>query len=288
MEVERLRFDFCHHSPMTREEIIKVERLVNQQIRANLHCEVTVMTPQEAEKKGALALFGEKYGDQVRVLSMGDFSMELCGGTHVHHSGEVGLFLITHETGIAAGIRRIEAVSGEGALEWQALQQERLDQAASLLKTDQSQLLTKLDQTVNRHKLLEKQVESLTHQLLKYQSQQLSEKAIDIQGVKVLAEQVASSYAKALRVTVDQLKQQMDDAVIILATVSENKVQLVAGVTPSYQDKLSAGQLVKFVAEQVGGRGGGRKDMAEGGGTNPKALPQALLSVEGWVKQQLG
>jgi len=287
VEADRLRFDYAHFEPLTTEQIRAVEQLVNQQIRANLFSNVEVMSLKQAKKIGALALFGEKYSEQVRVLNMGEFSTELCGGTHVEYSGQIGLFKITSETGIAAGIRRIEALTGEHALSWVEHIETTLNDAAALLKTEPGMVLEKLKQQLRLGRESEKALAKLKQQLAKLQSGDIASQAVDVQGVKVLATEIAGADVKALREMVDQLKQQLQPAVVLLATVQDSKVQLIAGVSQDCTDRLQAGKLVNHVAKQIAGKGGGRADMAQGGGTDPAALPAALQSVTAWVEQQL-
>lgn len=285
---DRLRFDYAHHEPLTPEQLFAVERLVNQQIRANLTGTVETMSPEAATKKGAMALFGEKYGDEVRVLSIGEFSMELCGGTHVKHTGEIGLFKIISESGVAAGIRRMEAITGDEALAWAEETERQLQTAAQLLKTNRQNIIAKLEQTFEEKRQLEKELARLKSQLAGSKSSDLISQAVDIQGIKVLAAQVDGVDAKTLRELVDQLKEKLHTGILILATVEDQKVRLVAGATQNCTDRLSAGALVSFVAEQLGGKGGGRPDMAQGGGENPAALPSALKAIPDWVQKQLG
>lgn len=281
---DRLRFDFSHYEPLTQEQLRDVESLVNKQIAANLSANVELMTPEAATKKGAMALFGEKYGDVVRVLSIGEFSMELCGGTHVKHTGEIGLFKIISEAGIASGIRRIEAVSGEKAFARSMQADDELAQIAHLLKSTRENIVEKLEQTLQHSRLLEKEVEKLRQQLANNQGKDLLNDAVSIDGIKVLATKLEQAEPKILRDTVDQLKNQLGEGVILLASVNEGKIFLNAGVTKSCTDKINAGELVNYVAKQVGGKGGGRSDMAQGGGIETANLDKALASVVPWVK----
>ncbi len=284
---DRLRFDYAHHEPMTPQQILDVERLVNQQIRANLTGNVETMSPEEATKKGAMALFGEKYGDEVRVLSIGEFSMELCGGTHVKHTGEIGLFKIISETGIAAGIRRLEAVTGDAALSWLEETESQLSQAAQLLKTNRQNLLSKLEQSIEEKRQLEKELNQLKSQLAGSKTSDLVDQAKDINGVKVLAARVDSIDVKTARDLIDQLKDKLGTAIILIATVEDQKVRLVAGATKNCTDRLSAGELVSFVAAIGGGKGGGRPELAQGSAENPEKLDEALESVNNWVREKL-
>lgn len=284
---DRLRFDFSHTAALTAEEIITIERLVNQQIRANLVGHVEVMSPQEAQKKGAMALFGEKYGEKVRVLSMGEFSMELCGGTHVGRTGDIGLFKIIAETGVAAGIRRIEALTGEGALEWIENTEKQMFATQNLLKANRDNVNEKLQQQMQQLRLLEKEIQRLQQKLSQNQSGDLAAQAIDINGIKILVAQVNDMDTKLLRNTVDQLKDQLKQAVVLLANIKDSNIQIIAGVSKSCVDKLSASELVDHVAQQVGGKGGGRPDMAQGGGQDVAALPMALKSAQEWIQKKL-
>lgn len=284
---DRLRFDFSHPEPLSAEQIKKIERLVNQQIRANLDSHIDIMTPQEAQKKGAMALFGEKYGEKVRVLSMGEFSMELCGGTHVDRTGDIGVFKIIAETGVAAGIRRIEALTGEKALEWFENNETQLQNAWSLLKANRDNFNDKLQQQLERTRYLEKEIERFQQKSAHSQAADLSTQAIVIKGIKVLATQIKGVDAKTLRNMVDNLKDQLGQAVILLAGVEGNNIQLVCGVSKNCTDKINAGELLGAVAQQIGGKGGGRADMAQGGGTDVEALPKALESVKEWVTKKL-
>jgi alanyl-tRNA synthetase len=287
VEADRLRFDFSHHQPVTGEELSEIERLVNDRIRGNIVVETRIMALDEAMSAGALALFGEKYGEQVRVLRMGDFSTELCGGTHVHRLGDIGLFKITSETGIASGVRRIEAVTGDSALDYIATLQARLREAAELVKADPDSLGGKVRQLVDRAKRLEKEVEQLKARLASNQGSDLAAKAIDVKGIHVLAARLDGADAKTLRDTVDRLKNKLKTAAVVLAAVDNGKVRLVAGVTPGEINRIKAGDLVSAVAEQVGGRGGGRPDLAQAGGNDPQRLDGALSSVPEWIERQL-
>ena len=285
---ERLRFDFSHFAAMTSEELAQVETQVNEKIRESIGVKTTLMDPEQAKAHGAMALFGEKYGDTVRVLQMGDFSIELCGGTHVTNTGEIGLFKIANETGIAAGVRRIEAVTGAQAIEWFKSWQQLACDAATLLKASPENLLTKLEQLIQQEKQNAKQIKKLQSQLASGSGGDLSEQAKVIAGVKLLVHQFEDVEMDFLRQTMDQLKSKLGSAVILLAEVNGEKVQLVAGVTKDYTDKFHAGQLVNHVASQIGGKGGGRPDMAQAGGDDPTALVKALGTVETWLRQQVG
>ncbi len=287
VDEQRLRFDFSHFQPVTKTECQQIETLVNQQIRHNSIVETKIMDLDEAKKTGAMALFDEKYDDKVRVLKMGDFSIELCGGTHVNQLGEIGLFKIIHETGIASGVRRIEAVTGEEALLWVEQQQQQLEQMAGLLKTETKSVIDKLQQLIEDKKQTDKNLQQLKAKLAGNQSQALLKQVEEIQGIKILARRLDGVDAKSLPKFLDQIKAKLDSAVIVLATVTDNKVHLIAGVTPDCTDKIQAGKLVNMVANQVGGKGGGRADMARAGGTDPSQLKQALASVKPWVEQLL-
>ncbi len=285
---ERLRFDFSHLDALTQDELQAIEYLVNAKIRANYDVRTELKTQDEAVAGGAIALFGEKYGEQVRVLTMGEFSKELCGGTHVKRTGDIGFFKIINETGIAAGVRRIEAVTGEVALHWVEQNERVLREMAGSLKTDRSGCYTKVEQLLQRNRGLEKELEQLKAKLASAHGDDLANEAVNVAGIKVLAAQLQVSDAKALRDTVDQLKNKLGSAAIVLASVDGDKIRLVAGVTKDSLDKVKAGELVNHVATQVGGKGGGRADMAQAGGNQPAALSAALDSVVEWVKQQLG
>ncbi|EKK5243126.1 alanine--tRNA ligase [Cronobacter sakazakii] len=282
-----LRFDFSHFEAMKPEEIRKVEDLVNAQIRRNLPIETNVMDLETAKAKGAMALFGEKYEDRVRVLSMGDFSTELCGGIHASRTGDIGLFRIVSESGTAAGVRRIEAVTGEGALSLVHAQNDRLNELSHLLKSDSQTLNDKVRAMVERTRQLEKELQQLKEQQAAQESANLSSKAVDINGVKLLVSELAGVEPKMLRTMVDDLKNQLGSSVIVLATVAEGKVSLIAGVSKDVTDRVKAGELVGMIAQQVGGKGGGRPDMAQAGGSDAAALPAALGSVESWVSAKL-
>ena len=287
VDANRLRFDFSHFEPVTEAQLLEIEKLVNEKIRNNYPVETRIMSLDDAKKSGAMALFGEKYDEQVRVLSMGDFSTELCGGTHVNAVGDIGLFKITVETGIASGVRRIEAVTGETAMSWIQQDEQTLERVAHLVKAGRDDVEDKLAQLVDKNRKLEKELEQLKSKLASAAGSDMASTAIDINGVKVLATKLEGADVKALRETMDQLKNKLGKAVIVLASVAGDKVSLIAGVTKDTTDKVKAGDLVKFVAEQVGGKGGGRPDMAQAGGNDPSALPAALSSVEQWVAEKL-
>lgn len=282
-----LRFDFSHNEAMKPEEIRAVEDLVNAQIRRNLPIETNIMDLEAAKAKGAMALFGEKYDERVRVLSMGDFSTELCGGTHASRTGDIGLFRIISESGTAAGVRRIEAVTGEGAITTVHADSDRLSEVAHLLKGDSNNLADKVRSVLERTRQLEKELQQLKEQAAAQESANLSSKAIDVNGVKLLVSELSGVEPKMLRTMVDDLKNQLGSTIIVLATVAEGKVSLIAGVSKDVTDRVKAGELIGMVAQQVGGKGGGRPDMAQAGGTDAAALPGALASVKGWVSAKL-
>ena len=282
-----LRFDFSHNEAMKPEEIRAVEDLVNTQIRRNLPIETNIMDLEAAKAKGAMALFGEKYDERVRVLSMGDFSTELCGGTHASRTGDIGLFRIISESGTAAGVRRIEAVTGEGAITTVHADSDRLSEVAHLLKGDSNNLADKVRSVLERTRQLEKELQQLKEQAAAQESANLSSKAIDVNGVKLLVSELSGVEPKMLRTMVDDLKNQLGSTIIVLATVAEGKVSLIAGVSKDVTDRVKAGELIGMVAQQVGGKGGGRPDMAQAGGTDAAALPAALASVKGWVSAKL-
>ncbi|KQJ30004.1 alanyl-tRNA synthetase [Escherichia coli] len=282
-----LRFDFSHNEAMKPEEIRAVEDLVNAQIRRNLPIETNIMDLEAAKAKGAMALFGEKYDERVRVLSMGDFSTELCGGTHASRTGDIGLFRIISESGTAAGVRRIEAVTGEGAIATVHADSDRLSEVAHLLKGDSNNLADKVRSVLERTRQLEKELQQLKEQAAAQESANLSSKAIDVNGVKLLVSELSGVEPKMLRTMVDDLKNQLGSTIIVLATVAEGKVSLIAGVSKDVTDRVKAGELIGMVTQQVGGKGGGRPDMAQAGGTDAAALPAALASVKGWVSAKL-
>jgi alanyl-tRNA synthetase len=287
VDPERTRFDFSHPQPMTDEEIRTVESLVNGAIRANYPVEVRIMPYDAAIKSGAMALFGEKYGDEVRVLRMGDFSTELCGGTHVQRTGDIGFFKIVSESGVAAGIRRVEAVTADGALAWTHEMEARLYDAARVLKAPASEVPAKIAQIQESVKALEKELARLKGKLASSQGGDLAAQAVEVNGAQVLAATIEGADAKVLRETIDKLKGRFKSAAIVLGSTEGGKVTLIAGVTSDLTGKIKAGDLVNHVATQVGGKGGGRPDMAQAGGTNPAALPAALQSVRSWVAERL-
>jgi alanyl-tRNA synthetase len=285
VDPERLRFDFAHYEPVSPEQLAEIEHLVNQQIRANAVAETRVMSIDDAKQSGAMALFGEKYGDDVRVLSMGEFSVELCGGTHVDHAGDIGLLKITAESGIASGVRRVEAVTGETALLWVASNEDRLQRIADLVKGSRDDADEKVAQMLDRQRTLEKELKQLKGKMASSQGSDLASQAVEVNGIKVLAARLDGADSQVLRDTLDQLKNKLGSAAVVLATVDGDKVSIVAGVTKDRTGQLKAGELVNFVASQVGGKGGGRPDMAQAGGNQPEHLDAALESVPGWVEQ---
>jgi alanyl-tRNA synthetase len=287
VDASRLRFDFSHNGPMQAAEIRAVEKLVNSHIRQNHEVTTQLMAYDEAVKEGAMALFGEKYGDKVRVVSMGDFSTELCGGTHVMLSGDIGFFRIMAESGVAAGIRRVEAVTGEAALEYTQQQEQQLLEIANVLKTAPQEITQKLSQILDNVKQVEKEMAILQSKLAGLQGSSLIEEAREVKGIQVLAANLEGANAKTMREALDNFKQKLKSCVVVLGMTESGKVTLIAGVTDDLTAKLKAGDLVNFVALQVGGRGGGRADMAQAGGTIPEKLPQALASVASWVEQNL-
>ncbi|MFZ6863609.1 alanine--tRNA ligase [Undibacterium sp. Ji67W] len=286
VDVEKTRFDFSHNAPMTAEEIRQVETIVNREILANVATRAQLMAYDDAVKHGAMALFGEKYGDEVRVLDIGT-SRELCGGTHVSRTGDIGLFKIVAEGGVAAGIRRVEAVTGEVALNLVQSLNNRVNEAAAALKAQPEELTLRITQVQDHVKSLEKELATLKSKLASSQGDELVAQAVDIKGIKVLAAVLEGADVTALRETMDKLKDKLKTAAIVLASVNDGKVSLIAGVTADSTSKVKAGDLVNFVAQQVGGKGGGRPDMAQAGGTEPAGLSQALASVNEWVNGKL-
>jgi alanyl-tRNA synthetase len=286
VDAEKTRFDFAHNAPMTDEQIRRVEEIVNAEVLANAPGIVRVMPFDEAVKGGAMALFGEKYGDEVRVLDLG-FSRELCGGTHVQRTGDIGLFKIVMEGGVAAGIRRVEAITGDNAVRFVQDLDARINAAAALLKAQPSELTQRISQVQDQVKSLEKELGALKSKMASSQGDELAGQAIEVRGVHVLAATLEGADVKTLRETVDKLKDKLKSAAIVLAAVDGGKVSLIAGVTADASKKVKAGELVNFVAQQVGGKGGGRPDMAQAGGTEPANLPAALAGVKAWVEGQL-
>ncbi|KIF81821.1 alanine--tRNA ligase [Noviherbaspirillum autotrophicum] len=285
VNAERTRFDFAHNGPMTLEQIRKVEAIVNAEILANEATQAKVMPIEDAQKTGAMMLFGEKYGDEVRVLSIGS-SRELCGGTHVQRTGDIGLFKVVSESGVAAGVRRIEAITGDNALAYLQSLESTVNQMAGTLKATPSELPSRIGSVLDQVKSLEKELAAAKGKLASAQGDELFAKAVDVNGIKVLAATLNGADVPALRETMDKLKDKLKTAAIVLATVNDGKVSLIAGVTSDAITKVKAGELVNFVAQQVGGKGGGRPDMAQAGGTDPAGLPKALDGVTDWVRQR--
>ena len=282
-----LRFDFAQPEAISKEQLAEIETLVNQKIRANFPVQTDIMDIDAAKAKGAMALFGEKYGDKVRVLTMGDFSIELCGGIHAKRTGDIGLFKITTESAVAAGIRRIEAVTGENAIEWLHNQQRILTQSADLLKSDVNTLAEKIQQLQDKAKKVEKELQGLKEKAAMQAGSDLVKSAVKINGVSVLTQQLDGIETKSLRVMVDDLKNQLGSGVIVFASILDEKVNLVVGVTSDLTTKVKAGELVNLMAQQVGGKGGGRPDMAMAGGSQPENVAQAVKVTQDWLKENL-
>ncbi|MBA6328536.1 alanine--tRNA ligase [Colwellia sp. MB02u-6] len=286
-DAEKLRFDFSHFDALTREELTTIERMVNEQIRSNLARETNLMQIDQAKEKGAMALFGEKYDDEVRVVTLGGFSTELCGGVHVDRTGDIGLFKIVSESGIAAGVRRIEALTGEAALNYFAAQEQTLSTIAALVKTDPVNVASKVEQVILRNKELEKEVAQFKQKLASQAGADLVSQAIDVNGVKTLVANLAGVEAKSLRGMVDDLKNKMGSGIILLGTTSDDKVSLIAGVTKDLVGQVKSGELVNIAAQEVGGKGGGRPDMAQAGGSQPENIEAALKVAQSWLKDKL-
>jgi alanyl-tRNA synthetase len=276
---DRLRFDFSHYEPVSAEQLRDIESLVNEQIRQNADADIRVLPYDEAIAAGALAFFGDKYGDRVRVLKLGDFSTELCGGTHVSRAGDIGLFKIVGESGIAAGVRRIEAVSGRGALDWVNANEDKLRDVAALVKAGRDDVAGKVTQLVDRARSLEREVQGLRRKLATGGSRDLLEETQVVSGLKVLAAKVDGADAKSLRDTADQLKDRLGTGIVVLGAVESDKVHLVATISKDLTGRLKAGDVIKPVAELVGGRGGGRPDFAQAGGSRPDKVDDALALV---------
>ena len=290
VDPDKLRFDFSHFDPVTPEELREIERQVNEQILGNTPVQTEITDMEQAQEKGAMALFGEKYGDVVRVLSMGSdaYSVELCGGTHVSRTGDIGLFRITSESGISSGVRRIEAVTGFGALQWVDETDRTLREAAKLVKGSRESLIEKVQQTLDRNRQLEKDLDALKAKLASSAGSDLAGSAIEVDGLKVVAAEMEGADRKSLMETADQLKNKLGEGVVVLASIEDGKVTLVAGVTKSATGRIKAGDLMKHLAAQVDGKGGGRPDMAQGGGNDPSKLADALAGIPEWVKKNLG
>jgi alanyl-tRNA synthetase len=287
VNAQRLRFDFSHFEPVSPTQLHKIERLVNQQIRLNHTIETNIMSLDDAKQTGAMALFGEKYEEDVRVLKMADFSTELCGGTHAQRTGDIGLIKVISEAGIASGIRRIEAVTAEQALDYVDVNESRLQAVSASVKATSENVTEKTAQLVQRSRQLEKELDALKSKLASSAGSDLASSAVDVSGIKVLAAKLEGADPKTLRDTVDQLKNKLGTAAVILASVEDNKITLIAGVSKDITDKIRAGELVGHVATQVGGKGGGRPDMAQGGGSQPEHLTTALDSVVRWINSRL-
>jgi alanyl-tRNA synthetase len=285
VDAGKTRFDFSHNEAMTDEQIRAVEAKVNGEVLANAATSARVMKFDDAVKVGAMALFGEKYGDEVRVLDIGT-SRELCGGTHVARTGDIGFFKVVGETGIAAGVRRIEAVTAEGALQWVQQQEDTLASAASALKSGSHEVAQKITQLLDNVRNLEKELARVKSKLASSQGDELADQAVEVNGIKVVAAKMDGADSKGMRDSLDKLKDKLKSAAIVLAAVDGSKVTLIAGVTADLINKLKAGELVNHVAQQVGGKGGGRPDMAQAGGTEPAKLSDALASVRTWVEQK--
>ena len=284
---DRLRFDFSHYEGVSESQLQEIESIVNDEIRSNKAAETTLMSYDDAIESGAMALFGEKYGDKVRVLRFGDFSVELCGGTHVDRTGDIGIFKITSEGGVASGVRRIEAVTGSGALNWIAEGQRTLAELAGALRSQPDQATAKVEQLLKRTRDLEKELAAAKQALLTGQGAGSLESVEEVAGIKVMTARMDGADAKTLRDAVDKFKDKLQSGVVVLGSADGGKVHLAAGVTKDTIGKIKAGDLVKPVAEMVGGKGGGRPDFAQAGGSNAAALDDALASVRGWIEQHL-
>jgi alanyl-tRNA synthetase len=284
VDAEKTRFDFAHNAPLTDDEIRRVEQLVNAEILENHATSARVMPIDEAQKLGAMMLFGEKYGDEVRVLDIGS-SRELCGGTHVARTGDIGLFKIVAESGVAAGVRRVEAVTGDNALAYLQALESTLGRIAGELRSAPDEVPARVGQVLEHVRSLEKELAALKGRLASSQGDDLAQRAVDVKGMKVLAARLDGADAKTLRDTLDKLKDKLKTAVIVLAAVDGSKVQIAAGVTADSTARVKAGEVANYVAGQVGGKGGGKPDMAMAGGTDPSRLPAALASVQRWVEE---
>jgi alanyl-tRNA synthetase len=285
VDADKTRFDFAHNAPVTHAQILEIEKRVNAEILANSETHARVMDMESAQKTGAMMLFGEKYGETVRVLDIGT-SRELCGGTHVGRTGDIGLFKIVSEGGVAAGVRRIEAVTGANALSYLQDLESTVHSVAATLKSPAAELQGRLTQVLEQVRALEREVGALKGKLASSKGDELVSQAVDVKGIKVLAAKLDGADAKTLRDTMDKLKDKLKTAAIVLAAVDGDKVQIAAGVTADSVGKVKAGELVNFVAQQVGGKGGGKADMAMAGGTNAAGLPAALQSVQAWVAER--
>jgi len=288
VNADRLRFDFSHSEPVTEAKLLEVESLVNHQILQNRETQVQVMALEDARQSGAMSLFGEKYDESVRVLKIGgEFSTELCGGTHVNSAGDIGIMKIVSESGVAAGVRRVEAVTGEGALDWIKDSEQKLNDLTRLLKADRSSAVSRMEQQLEKMRELEKTLQKLKAKQASSAGSDMASEAEEIEGIKVSARLLEGADVNTLRETVDQLKNKLGTAALVLASVDGDKVTLIAGVTKDITDRIKAGDLVNFVAQQVGGKGGGRADMAQAGGNEPAKLDAALGSVTDWVREKI-
>jgi alanyl-tRNA synthetase len=285
---DRLRFDFLHFEAVGHEQLQEVEDLVNTQIRNNVLAETKVMQYDDAVSSGAVALFGEKYGDEVRVFRLGDFSVELCGGTHVGSTGDIGVFKITSESGVASGVRRIEAVTGAGAMHWIDKNQRSLDDIATILKSPRDQARHRVGLLLKRNKQLEKELAAAKQQLITGESSAAMSDVTEIDGIKLMVARMDGADAKTLRDAVDRFKDKLGSAVVVLGSVDDGKVRLAIGVTKNNTDRVRAGDVAQAVAAQVGGKGGGRQDFAQAGGSQPENLDGALASMGEWMREKLG
>ena len=284
---DRLRFDFSHYEGVTPEQLQEIEDIVNAEIRKNVAADTNLMTYDDAIESGAMALFGEKYGDKVRVLRLGEFSVELCGGTHVDRTGDIGAFKVTHEGGVASGVRRIEAVTGKGAMAWIDANQRTLRDLSGMLRSSPDQATAKVEQLLKQNKELEKKLATAKHALITGQASDQEDNIVEVHGIKIVTSRMEGVDAKSLREAVDRVKDKLGNAIVVLGSVDDGKVHLAAGVTKNNIGKIRAGDLIKPVAEQIGGKGGGRPDFAQAGGNDPSKLDQALNSVADWVAEQL-
>ena len=284
---DRLRFDFSHYEGVTPEQLQEIEDIVNAEIRKNVAADTNLMTYDDAIESGAMALFGEKYGDKVRVLQLGEFSVELCGGTHVDRTGDIGAFKVTHEGGVASGVRRIEAVTGKGAMDWIDANQRTLRDLSGMLRSSPDQATAKVEQLLKQNKELEKKLATAKHALITGQASDQEDNIVEVHGIKIVTSRMEGVDAKSLREAVDRVKDKLGNAIVVLGSVDDGKVHLAAGVTKNNIGKIRAGDLIKPVAEQIGGKGGGRPDFAQAGGNDPSKLDQALNSVADWVAEQL-
>ena len=286
VDPDKTRFDFVHNQPLTDEEIRRVEKIVNAEILENVDCQHRVMPIGEAQKLGAMMLFGEKYGDEVRVIDIGS-SRELCGGTHVRRTGDIGVFTIVAEGGVAAGVRRVEAITGDVALAYMQGMETALGGIAGTLKVQPNDVQSRVYSILDQVRHLERELALLKSKQVAAQGDALIDAAVDVKGAKVLAATLEGADVNALRTTMDKMRDKLKSAIVVLASTAGGKVTLISGVTSDLTGKIKAGELVNFVAQQVGGKGGGRPDMAQAGGTDPDKLPAAMASVQAWVEQKL-